>query len=287
LRKHKNMLLISTFCLSALPLAGCQTAGVKPGIAPLQGLIALEVVADSCTPSSRTEQASQQHNLWQSRTTIEDLTVNNEGWVSVNFTNSDPNENLVKGQATYNPKTLESACSASHEDAKHSNALVIYRALVSNTSSIDMNELRAKIKDFIRPVNVEWPGGKQLIAGKAIGVGKNDIYQRSNEYGYHKLKTKNYLERGWLTVPSPDGSGACSGIYQLTERYPSEGTWALYCPNKMSATGTFKLSSKVSYKDHPSTYYYENAEGIGTDSQGQSIHFTMPWRDGTNKYAPF
>jgi len=282
--KPKFFLAVSVLGVCGLSVMGCQTTGVRQGLDPLLGLLALEVVSDSC--NAKTE--AQNPHIWQNQTFIEDIRTGPNGWVVINFSHSKSGNRLIKGQATYNTKTLHSACSGSPQQTSLSNALVIYSALISNESSVNTEALRARIKNYIRPVNFIWSEMENRPVGEAIGVGENDAYQRSNVFTYHRNGNgHNYLERGWLNVKSPYGSGNCSGIYQLSNRYPPEGTWQLHCPSKVSVTGVLKLINQVPYNDNSTTYFYKTAVGDGIDSHGLAVRFSMPWRDGENTYSPF
>lgn len=95
-----------------------------------------------------------------------------------------------------------------------------------------------------RALALKWDGVSDLLAGK--------IYFKRGE------------SAGQLSVDLPGGEEKCAGSYSLGSE---QGTWAVACPDGVTASGTYKGFGSG-----------KGSAGEGTDSKGRNIRFTVSSR---------
>ena len=93
-----------------------------------------------------------------------------------------------------------------------------------------------------RPIAVQWEGYEDLAAGNIL------------------LNQK--VRTGFFYLVLPNNEGTCRGKYQMIGQ--ADGTWSVYCTNKMEAQGTFTAYGPG-----------KGSSGEGEDTQGRKVKFTI------------
>lgn len=247
---------------SLLGLTGCQTAGVRPGIDPVLGMLAVEAISDSCTIVSTSDSSYRMERpVPPGLTFIENVSPPLDGWMIADFKYSGPGRTL-SGQATFNLATQSSVCFSVPNDPQISPALLTYAILSEAPSRADREGISPRIQASIIPIKMSWPDSNQEFVGKTIWMRNFDRYDPSRS--------------GWISTRSPDSSALCTGMYRATAKR-SGGKWTLHCPNGVKVSGGFDLAYKNSSDKGPGNV---KALGRGIDSLGRKVGFTMPWSYG-------
>lgn len=98
---------------------------------------------------------------------------------------------------------------------------------------------QSRVLDATFPIRAQWEGVAETI--------------------YGSIREVRVGEEGTMVVTLPESLGICTGDYQYTGH--NVGTWALACPNDLTATGTFKSG--------------KGAHGEGVDNKGRKITYTI------------